>query len=140
MVFPQRGPCWNISREILTIFINLEYYVSTFKSYISWCLTVSLLSRKHTWKKLHLPNGTSVLPLSGNPRYARAFGKKKRFRVDFISTSELAPAFAALPLESSDRTIGKTLFWSAFFDVVKNVRTHVWEREAVERSRVCLRL
>ena len=28
----------------------------------------------------------------------------------------------------------------AFFVVVKNVRTHMSKREAVERSRVCLRL
>ena len=91
------------------------------------------------WKMLRLPNGTIVLPLSGNPRCALAFGKKT-LSSWLCFNCRIGPSvcrFAAgvKVIELS----GKRFSDRACFVVVKNVCTHVWERQAVERSRVCLR-
>ena len=63
---------------------------------------------------------------------------KKRFRIDLISTEELAPAFATgvKVIELSEKHFSDR----AFLVVMINISMHVWERQSVKRSRVCLRL
>ena len=90
-------------------------------------LIILAWSRKHTpqrlplaasgEKKLRLPNGTSVLPLSGNPRYVRASVRQKNAFELTLFQLQIWPQ--RLPLcrwRQSDRTIGKTLLrWRGFF-------------------------
>ena len=77
-----------------------------------WRIFECFLSRKHTRERLPLAaSGEKRYACQMVPAFCRSavihtmperspFGKKKRFRVDFISTAELAPAYTALPLVS----------------------------------------
>ena len=62
--------------------------------------------------------------------------KKNAFELTLFQLQNWPQRLPLCHWRQSDRTIGKTLFWSGIFVVVKNVCMHVWEREAVERSRV----
>ena len=72
----------------------------------------------------------------------RSVGKPKetlystsRGRVHFISTAELAPAFAALPLASKWSNYQENTFLNgSFFIVWLNVSAHVWERGCYKRG------
>ena len=79
------------------------------------------------------------MPLSGNPCYARAFSKRTLSSWLYFNCRI---GLSVCRQRQSDPTIGKMLFWSGIFLILwfKNVNTHVWERQAFERSRVCLRL